>query len=178
MIGRYSLFPSKTLGHIVLTCDESPTLVNGAIIGTFVDLHRHKREEGVSVAGQGEQNVLVTLEARVAGGRRFYRIEGEVRKRLSRAAKRGMPVLDFLIVTSFQYDFEGKARRLKSDHYLLRFSWTRKELYLKVAHLKGIMRMPVGRLIMLILERINAELKERRGRALKIKDIRVMAWGS
>ncbi|MFQ6086215.1 MAG: hypothetical protein ACE5OY_08170 [Candidatus Bathyarchaeia archaeon] len=179
MLGQYPLFPETKLGKVILVHAGRSSVVGEAIIDALTTLPQARYEESVSIAGLGERRVLVTPEARIAMGRRFHPINKDVINRLRRRLEAPeFPTLDFHISVNFQYRREDGIRSLRSDRYLLRFSFSKKTITLEIAHRRGTMRMTAGKLITMILERINAKLEESGSRPLDIRGVKVMAWGS
>jgi hypothetical protein len=122
-------------------------------------------------------NCQVNFELGIAEEDTFTFLDKEELTRLIEVLKKEQPVgiLDFFCATRYKQIMQnGKAKSLKFDYVLLRFTFRRRTMELFLAHQRGIQRLPLGDLATFLINRINKELAQNKMKPLTLKRIRTL----
>jgi len=164
LFGVYDNFPDIIHGFAHFECDSSPSELGSAIIralyrmnrsGRFLSSHRIPTPLGCRVR----------LEFGVADGTDFNYIDEDVLSLSSDILSRvDLDTLDFLCVVRY-YRIEKRMRKpLRFDYYLLRFMLGSGGGEVRVFHERGIRRLPIEDLILILIDSVNRELSRAMGR--------------
>ena len=168
MFGVYDNFPNIIHGFAHFKCDSPPSELGSAIIRALYRMNRRTR----FISSRRIPTPLgcrVRLEFGIADGTDFNYIDEEVLSlSLDILSKGDLDILDFLCVVRY-YRIEKGRKPLRFDYYLLRFMLNPGEGEVRVFHERGIRRLPIEDLILILMDSVDRELSRRRVRRPHVK---------
>jgi len=119
----------------------------------------------------------VNFEFGIAEEDTFTFLDKEELTRFIEALKKqeAIGILDFFCVIRYHQTMPNrKAKSLKSDYVLLRFSFRRRMVELFLVHERGIQRLPLGDLTTFLINRVNNELAQNKIKPLILRRMRTL----
>lgn len=175
MLGRYQNFPGVVHGIARFTFLSSVRLLQQAILAVAYQLNHQIysiKDFAPFLASEWE----VSFEFGVAEGMTFsYLDEEELHRFRKRIEAKPLRILDiFSVIRYHTVDTEGRRIPLKFDYNMLRFSFSRKNMELLVAHERGNLRISLEDFITFLTDKINQKLEKESQKALVLKYLRAL----
>ncbi len=162
MFGCYEEFP-KTV-HVVVSFDflEPVKSVQQVILYVFHRLNSEVYNLG-TVTPYLKQKCEVSFEFGVAEGDVFnFLDQNELDRSLRNVEKKEFQTLDFFFVVRYHTTGDsGRRVPLQFDYHVLRFTFQRNCLEMRIRHEKGTQRVQLDDITDFIAKRINAEFSRR-----------------
>ena len=173
MFGTYEDFPEIYHSISRFSHTTSTKRLQSVLIRSLYRLNRKKA--GPALPEFAQYNIEVELELGIADGLTFNYIDREISKDCQeRIRRKAFPTLDFLCVVRY-YNVAVKSRNaLRFDYHMLRFTFSEKEVELRVYHERGTRRLPIDELVNFIVEKIGKELTRKKLSPLKMSYMRAL----
>jgi hypothetical protein len=168
MLGLYSNFPTSVQKTVRFLASVSEKSLQKAFVEAFYKLNKEtfSLEE---VATPSIPQCTVNFELGVAEGDDFNYLDDEERDRLLKTIRKKLfSTLDFICIARYCKVRNGTKTVLRSDYYMLRFTFRKKTGRMRVFHEKGLMYVSPKDLPGFLVDRVNAQFS---GRALWAREV-------
>lgn len=121
-------------------------------------------------------DIEVSFEVGVAEDVEFNYLDKEELDRFQKGiVEKELPILDLFCVVRYHVVNDIKKRvPLKFDYHLLRFTFQKNSMELRICHERGTRRVPLEDLITFITKRINEELSKKQLKPLNLEYLRTL----
>ena len=165
MLGSYANFPKNTHNIAGFSTSISSKRLQKALTQILLILNSEtlRLEE---IASPSVPNCTVVFEFGIAEDNDFNYLDAQEKDRLLKAiGKKTFPVMDFLSVIRYYRGEEEKKTPLRFDYYMLRFTFDKNFIEIRVFHERGPMHASPEELIEFVTGKINSAFHKK---ALKL----------
>jgi len=177
LLGYYENFPTNIHGTATYTYQTSTQQLQKAILHAFHRLNQETRDLK-KLTKASPANCVINFEFGIAEQDAFNFLDKEELDRFQESlekAREQVRILDFFCAMRYHTTTSnGKRRPLKFDYTLLRFTFYRKTMELRIAHERGSQRIPLEDLATFLTSRINNELTVSGIRTLTLRHMRTL----
>jgi len=161
MLGVYANFPRNIYNILVFSSNISSKRLQQALAGTLYVLNDEVLDLE-KVAMPSLLNCTVAFEIGIAEDSDFSYLDAEERDILLKTInKKPLEIMDFLCLIRYHKKQEEKEIPLKSDYYILRFTFAESSVEIQIFHEKGPVHISPGELAEFLTNRINGAFSKR-----------------
>ena len=172
MLGRYENFPEVVHSVARFTHQSTERKLQQAILCALHRLNQEKHDLN-TISAFSTPECEVSFEFGVAEGITFNYLDKEELERFQKGIKKeAPPTLDFFCVVRYHTLKEGRRVPLKFDYHLLRFTFYKNGVELRIAHERGTRRLCLEDLVNFIVKHVEEELSKTRLKPLKLEHLR------
>jgi hypothetical protein len=163
LFGRYEHFPESIHAIALFNYQGSADNIQQAILCELHHLNHEVYDLG-AVTPYLNQKCEVSFEFGVAEDNVFnFLDEKELEQCLKHVSKKKLQTLDFFSVVRYHVFKEGNKRiPLRFDYHVLRYTFSKGCLEMRIRHEKGAQRIPLDELTNFLSKRVNAELSRKK----------------
>jgi len=170
----FSHFPEMAHGRATLSYDNSLLTIQRAILRALGKLNCRRVKTLVSIADiAGSFEGEMSFEVGVAERDSFNYLDDEEEEKALHMLDSIGPcsTIDFFMIVRYEVR-DGRRHSIRSDSYAIRFTFLEHHVDIEIFHEKGIRRLALDELIMILAESIEREFDIAPHKALRIEKIR------
>jgi hypothetical protein len=173
--GRFDNFPDLIHGRLKISHRTSMLKMYQIIVLTLKKLNNFSMKLKLSEVNHlKRRNGSMLYEIGIADGSYFHFLNRETLTKLNAyhqviKNQQTSVFLDVLVIVSYYYHRHEKRISLNSDHNILRFLITSRELNIYLYNAKGIRRLPLDKFLQQIFDKTHDEMKRHHLKTFRIE---------